>query len=150
MRHRWLSLNEQICQADRAAAQTLRRQTERLLHLATLLDSRQRALLEMALDERGNISRLARWAQRSPSTVRRQLHAIIRRLNSPQATALLEAPERFSALEKACLWDSAVNGRSMRQLAEKHQISIHQIRKTLASANAKARVWQAAQKADRV
>lgn len=146
MAHRCFELNESICQADRSFVHAIRRQQERLLHLATLLDGRQRALLEMALEQRGNISRLARWTECSPSTLRRQLRAIIRRLNSPPAQALLAEPQRFDSDEKSLLWDHAVKGLSLRQLAQKHHTSIHRIRKTLASAQAKVRLWQASQK----
>ena len=124
----------------------VRRHWERLLHLSRYLDERERVLFESVVEDGGRVGRLARLTGRSPSSLRRHIHDIARRLMGRELHVLLAHPQAFSGLEQACLRDHLVRKHTLTHVADALAISVYEVRKTLAAVRAKAeRLWRVEQ-----
>ena len=122
-------------QAD--SRQDIRRQWERLLHVARYLDQQERAFLEAAVEHSGRISRLSRLTRRAPTSLRRQIRDVIRRLTGRELQTMLAHPGAFTELEKACLREHLVRKHPLSQVADDLDTTVYQVRKTLAAVRAK-------------
>ncbi len=126
------------CRQRPQTRQDTRRQWERLVHLARFLDEEERILFESVIDQGGRIGRLARLTRRSPTSVRRRIHDITRRLSGTEFNAMLKHPQAFSGLEQACLRDHLVRKRPLARVARDLGTTVYEVRKTLAGVRAKA------------
>lgn len=120
----------------------LRRQWERLTHLARYLDGEDRAFLELVIEQGGQVARLARATRQSPLRLRRQMRDIVRRLSGRELRSLLAQPDRFTRLETLCLCEHLVRKRPLGQIAGELNLSVYELRKTLQAVRAKARHLQ--------
>ncbi|NLW84058.1 MAG: hypothetical protein GXY41_06615 [Phycisphaerae bacterium] len=116
----------------------LRRQWERLLHRARFLEPRERAFLELVVEQQGRISQLSRLTRRSPAAIRRHLGDISRRLTRPELCAVVEHPDTFTPFEKACIREHLVRKHSLTSAANDLNTTVYTLRKTLIAARAKA------------
>lgn len=116
----------------------MRRQWERLLHRARFLDARERAFVELVVEQQGRISQLARLTRRSPAAIRRHLGDIARRLTRPELCALVEHPDTFTPFEKACIREHLVRKHPLTSAANDLNTTVYALRKTLVAARAKA------------
>ena len=117
----------------------IRRQWERLLNRAKFLDPAERIFLELVVEQNGRISRLARLTRRSPASLRRQIHDIACRLNSPELRAILAHPDAFTPFEKACLREHLIRKHPLHSVANDLDTTVYTLRKTLAAARTRAR-----------
>jgi DNA-binding CsgD family transcriptional regulator len=119
--------------------QDVRRQWERLGHLAGFLEESERELMMTAIDQGAPFARLARLTQRSPSSVRRQMRDIMRRLSGRELGAAVAHPAAFTRFEKACLREHLVRKHTLAEVAAALDTSVYTVRKTIAAVRAKAK-----------
>ncbi len=115
----------------------LRRQWDQLVNLSKYLDDKERVFVEAVAEQGGRITRLARLTRRSPTSLRRQLHDITRRLLSRELRVLIDHPHVFSGFEKACLREHHIRKHSLPHIAQELGATVYQVRKGLTSARAK-------------
>lgn len=121
--------------ADRR--QEMRRQWERMLNLALYLDKQEQIFLETATEQCFRVSRLSRLTGRTPGSLRWQIKEIARRLFGRELRAMVEQPEAFSRLEKACLLEHLIRKRPLRRVASELGVSVYEVRKNIVAGRCK-------------
>jgi len=118
--------------------QDIRRQWEQLLNLSKFLSEKERAFLEAVAEQGGRISRLARLTRRSPTSLRRRMHDIARRLLGWELRTMIDHPHAFSSFEMACLREHRIRKRPLARIAEDLGATVYEVRKCLAAARTKS------------
>jgi transposase-like protein len=98
---------------------------------AGLLRGRDRALVQMYLDNAGTLRQMARLAGVNEANVARRIHKIIRRLLDGSYITCLHYRDRFTPEQIKIARDYFVEGPSMRQIAERHKTTYYAVRKTM-------------------
>lgn len=98
---------------------------------AELLKGRDRALVQMYLDNTGTYRQMARLAGVNEANVARRIHKLIRRLLDGQYITCLHYREQFTQVQIEMARDYFVDGLSMREIAERHETTIYAVRKTM-------------------
>jgi DNA-directed RNA polymerase specialized sigma24 family protein len=104
---------------------------EAFLKRATLLLPEDRVLVEMAIRNHASHRQLARMLNRPPGTVTRRLRRIIARLYDPLVLALLDPLNPLPPEHRQLGIEHLLQGRSMKDLAELHQMHPHNVRRML-------------------
>ena len=95
------------------------------------LDSRQRDMLWLILDQGASYGQLARLSGEHASTVSRRFRAMVRRLRGRPGRKR-PTPRTLTSLEKIILIESFLCGTTQVQIAAKLGVSRYRVRKTLA------------------
>ena len=98
---------------------------------AELLKGRDRALIEMYLDKQGTFSQMARLAGVNEANVARRIHKLIRRLLDGQYITCLHYRDKFTEEQIEMARDYFVDGLSMREIADRHEITYYSVRRTM-------------------
>ena len=101
---------------------------ERILRLAELLEPRDRLLLEAVLDRGLSTSEVASLTDRSSSWVRRQVHRLMQRLESPHVIWILREANNWPPLRGRIARARFIAGLSQRQTARCLGVSLHRVR----------------------
>lgn len=98
---------------------------------AELLKGRDRALIQMYLDNAGTFSQMARLAGVNEANVARRIHKLIRRLLDGQYITCLRYRDKFTEEQIEMARDYFVDGLSMREIADRHEITYYAVRQTM-------------------
>ena len=98
---------------------------------AQLLTGRDRALVGMYLDNVGTFRQMARLAGVNEANVARRIHKVIRRLLDGQYITCLHYRDRFTDEQIEIARDYFVDGLSMREIADRHEITAYAVRQTM-------------------
>lgn len=115
-----------------------------LLQRAALLLSEDRALVELAIRNSASHRQLARMLNQPAGTVTRRLRRIMARLYDPIVICLLDPANPLPSEYRQLGVEHLLQGRSMRDLAEHHQMPVGQVRAMLDE----IRGWHRAQTAN--
>ena len=96
-----------------------------------LLAGRDRALMQMYLDNSGTFSQMARIASVNEANVARRIHKLIRRLLDGQYITCLRNRDKFTQEQIEMARDYFVDGLSMSEIANRHEITYYEVRKTM-------------------
>jgi DNA-directed RNA polymerase specialized sigma24 family protein len=119
---------------NRAARPTLREARDAgdgLLKRAALLLPDDRALMDLAIGNGASHRQLARMLNQPAGTITRRLRRIMARLYDPIVIALLEPRNPLPGEYRQLGVEHLLQGRSMRDLAELHQMPVGQVRAML-------------------
>lgn len=98
---------------------------------AELLKGRDRALIQMYLDNAGTFSQMARLAGVNEANVARRIHKLIRRLLDGQYITCLHYRDKFTEEQIEMARDYFVDGLSMREIADRHETTYYSVRRTM-------------------
>ena len=98
---------------------------------AGLLTGRDGALMQMYLSGTGTLRQMARLAGVNEANVARRIHKLVRRLLDGQYITCLRNRDRFSDEQIEMARDYFVDGLPMKEIAERHEITYYQVRKTM-------------------
>jgi len=96
-----------------------------------LLTGRDRALMQMHLDNSGTFSQMARIASVNEANVARRIHKLIRRLLDGQYITCLRNRDKFTQEQIEMARDYFVDGLAMREIADRHETTYYEVRKTM-------------------
>ena len=111
---------------------------------ANLLNSQDRALLQMHLEAGRNFHEIGRLLGLSPSTVCRRIHRMIHRLSDPTYTICLRNQRHFSRLELEVIRDHFVRGLSLACIRRRHTLGHRRIRRIIVKAHQMGRLLASA------
>jgi predicted DNA-binding protein YlxM (UPF0122 family) len=98
---------------------------------AELLTGRDRALMQMYLDNAGTFSQMARLAGVNEANVARRIHKLVRRLLDGQFITCLHYRDKFTEEQVEMARDYFVDGLSMREIADRHETTYYSVRRTM-------------------
>ncbi|MGB7582462.1 MAG: hypothetical protein WBL85_08460 [Sedimentisphaerales bacterium] len=98
---------------------------------AGLLTGRDGALMQMYLNGSGTLSQMARLAGVNEVNVARRIHKLVRRLLDGQYITCLHNRDKFSNEQIEMARDYFVDGLPMKEIADRHEITYYQVRKTM-------------------
>lgn len=107
-----------------------------LLQRAKFLDETEHMLVELALGHGVTHRRIAQMLTLSTSAVTRRMQSIVRRLCDPLGIALIDPRCSLPTELRQIGIEHFLRGCSLRQLAELHRISTHQVRRMLQNVRA--------------
>jgi len=123
----------------RAAAEQWRERVDLLDLRANLLNSADRALLQMHLEAGRSFHEIARLTGLSPSTVCRRIHRMIRRLSDQTYTVCLRNQRHFSRVELDVIRDHFVRGLSLACIRRRRALGHRRVCRIIAKAHQMAR-----------
>ena len=98
---------------------------------SVILSHRDRSLMQMYLEGGYSFGRIARLAGVNEAAIARRIHKLIHRLLDSEYITCLRHRSRFSSLERTLAKDYFIEGLSQRKIAQKRDISVYQVRKSL-------------------
>ncbi len=98
---------------------------------AELLMGRDRALIQMYLDNAGTYRQMARLAGVNEANVARRIHKLVRRLLDGQYITCLHYRDKFTEEQIEMARDYFVDGLSMREIANRHETTYYAVRRTM-------------------
>ncbi len=98
---------------------------------AELLTGRDRALVQMYLDNAGTFSQMARLAGVNEANVARRIHKLIKRLLDGQFITCLQYRDKLTQEQIEIARDYFVDGLSMREIADRHEITYYAVRQAM-------------------
>ncbi len=98
---------------------------------AGLLTGKDGALVQMYLNGTGTIGQMARLAGVNEANVARRIHKLVRRLLDGQYITCLRSRDKFSDEQIEMARDYFVDGLPMKEIADRHEITYYQVRKTM-------------------
>ena len=104
-----------------------------LLERAKLLDADDRLLLESTFVHNLSLRQIARLAGRNAGALSRTVKRLIRQLNHPTALAMLDVRCPLAQPLKQIGVERFLIGMTARQIAEKHEMPLRAVRKSIAS-----------------
>ena len=96
-----------------------------------LLAGRDRALMQMYLDNSGTFSQMARIASVNEANVSRRIHKLIRRLLDGQYITCLRNRDKFTQEQIEMARDYFVDGLPMSEIANRHETTYYTVRQTM-------------------
>jgi DNA-binding CsgD family transcriptional regulator len=96
-----------------------------------LLAGRDRALMQIYLDNSGTFSQMAKIASVNEANVARRIHKLVRRLLDGQYITCLRNRDRFTQEQIEMARDYFVDGLAMREIADRHETTYYEVRKTM-------------------
>ena len=102
-----------------------------LLARADILNGKDRALVKMYLENGIPFSRIAQVSGVSEVAIARRIHKLMRRLAGGEYINCLRNRQSFSRLEQVIAKDRFLEGLSQQDIANKRQVSVYRVRKTL-------------------
>ncbi len=124
----------------REVAEQWRERMDLLDLRANLLDSQDRALLQMHLEAGRGFHEIARLTGLNPSTVCRRIHRMIHRLSDPTYTVCLRNQRQFSREELDVIRDHFVRGLSLACIRRRHALGHRRVRRIIAKAHQMTRM----------
>ncbi len=109
----------------------LRNAQAELLERAALLDQPDRLLVELAIKHRYSTRQIGRLMHAPGGTIYRRLRRLLNRLHDPLVIALLRPNCPLRAEFRQIAIENALIGRGLRELADQHQLTTHQVRQML-------------------
>lgn len=98
---------------------------------AGLLTGKDGALVQMYLNGTGTIGQMARLAGVNEANVARRIHKLVRRLLDGQYITCLHNRDKFSDEQIEMARDYFVDGLPMREIADRHETTYYEVRKTM-------------------
>jgi transposase-like protein len=96
-----------------------------------LLAGKDRAIMQMYLDNSGTFRRMARLARVNEANVARRIHKLVRRLLDGQYITCLRSRHKFTGEQICIARDYFVDGLPMSKIAEKQRVSYSEVRQTM-------------------
>jgi len=104
---------------------------ELLRSRAGLLTGKDGALMQMYLNGTGTLSQMARLAGVNEANVARRIHKLVRRLLDGQYITCLRNRDKFTQEQIEMARDYFVDGLPMGEIANRHEITYYEVRKTM-------------------
>ena len=104
---------------------------ELLRSRAGLLTGKDRALMKIYLENSGTFRQMARLASVNEANIARRIHKLIRRLLDGQYITCLRNRDKFTQEQIEMARDYFVDGLSMRDIADRHETTYYEVRKTM-------------------
>ncbi len=98
---------------------------------AGLLTGKDGALVQMYLNGTGTLNQMARLAGVNEANVARRIHKLVRRLLDGQYITCLRSRDKFTQEQIEMARDYFVDGLPMKEIADRHEITYYQVRKTM-------------------
>jgi predicted DNA-binding protein YlxM (UPF0122 family) len=98
---------------------------------AGLLTGKDGALVQMYLNGTGTLSQMARLAGVNEANVARRIHKLVRRLLDGQYITCLRSRDKFTQEQIEMARDYFVDGLPMKEIADRHEITYYEVRKTM-------------------
>lgn len=98
---------------------------------AGLLTGKDGALVQMYLNGTGTLSQMSWLAGVNEANVARRIHKLVRRLLDGQYITCLRSRDKFSDEQIEMARDYFVDGLPMKEIADRHEITYYQVRKTM-------------------
>jgi predicted DNA-binding protein YlxM (UPF0122 family) len=98
---------------------------------AGLLTGKDGALMQMYLNGTGTLNQMARLAGVNEANVARRIHKLVRRLLDGQYITCLRNRDKFSEEQIEIARDYFVDGLPMTEIADRHEITYYEVRKTM-------------------
>jgi predicted DNA-binding protein YlxM (UPF0122 family) len=96
-----------------------------------LLTGKDRALMKIYLENSGTFSQMARIASVNEANIARRIHKLVRRLLDGQYITCLRNRDEFTQEQIEMARDYFVDGLPMGEIADRHEITYYQVRKTM-------------------
>ena len=96
-----------------------------------LLAGRDRALMQMYLDNSGTFRQMARLAGVIEANVARRIHKLVRRLLDGQYITCLRNRDKFTQEQIEMARDYFVDGLPMSEIANRHETTYYTVRQTM-------------------
>jgi predicted DNA-binding protein YlxM (UPF0122 family) len=96
-----------------------------------LLTGKDRALMKIYLENSGTFSQMARIASVNEANIARRIHKLVRRLLDGQYITCLRNRDEFTQEQIEMARDYFVDGLAMGEIADRHEITYYQVRKTM-------------------
>ena len=96
-----------------------------------LLAGRDRALMQMYLENSGTFRQMARLAGVNEANVARRIHKLIRRLLDGQYITCLRNRDKFTQEQIEMARDYFVDGLPMSEIANRHETTYYTVRQTM-------------------
>jgi predicted DNA-binding protein YlxM (UPF0122 family) len=98
---------------------------------AGLLTGKDRALMKIYLENAGTFRQMARLAGVNEANVARRIHKLVRRLLDGQYITCLRNRDKFTQEQIEMARDYLVNGLPMSEIADRHEITYYEVRRTM-------------------
>jgi DNA-binding CsgD family transcriptional regulator len=98
---------------------------------AGLLRGKDGVLMQMYLNGSGTLSQMARLAGVNEANVARRIHKLVRRLLDGQYIACLRSRDKLTQEQIEMARDYFVDGLPMMEIADRHEITYYEVRKTM-------------------
>ncbi len=98
---------------------------------AGLLTGKDGALVQMYLNGTGTLNQMARLAGVNEANVARRIHKLVRRLLDGQYITCLRSRDKFSDVQIEMARDYFVDGLPMMEIADRHETTYYEVRKTM-------------------
>ncbi|MGA2323377.1 MAG: hypothetical protein ABSG22_05970 [Sedimentisphaerales bacterium] len=96
-----------------------------------LLTGKDRALMKIYLENSGTFRQMARLAGVNEANIARRIHKLVRRLLDGQYITCLRNRDRFTQEQIEMARDYFVDGLPMSEIAERHETTYYEVRKTM-------------------
>jgi predicted DNA-binding protein YlxM (UPF0122 family) len=96
-----------------------------------LLAGKDRALMQIYLDNSGTFSQMAKIAGVNEANIARRIHKLVRRLLDGQYITCLRNRDKFTQEQIEIARDYFVDGLPMSEIADRHEITYYEVRKTM-------------------
>jgi predicted DNA-binding protein YlxM (UPF0122 family) len=96
-----------------------------------LLAGRDRALMQIYLDNSGTFSQMAKIASVNEANVARRIHKLVRRLLDGQYITCLRNRDKFTQEQIEMARDYFVDGLPMSEIANRHEATYYTVRQTM-------------------
>ena len=98
---------------------------------AGLLTGKDRALMQIYLDNSGTFRQMAKIASVNEANIARRIHKLIRRLLDGQYITCLRNRDKFTQEQIEMARDYFVDGLPMSEIADRHEITYYEVRRTM-------------------
>jgi len=102
-----------------------------LRNRASFLTGKDRALMQMYLENATTFSQMARLAGVNEANIARRIHKLVRRLLDGQYITCLRNRDKLSPLQIKIARDYFVRGLSMHKIADTNKITYYTVRQTM-------------------
>ena len=96
-----------------------------------LLTGKDRALMQIYLDNSGTFSQMAKIAGVNEANIARRIYKLVRRLLDGQYITCLRNRDKFTQEQIEMARDYFVDGLPMGEIADRHEITYYEVRKTM-------------------
>ncbi len=111
--------------------ETLKDNIELLRCRAGLLTGKDKALIQMYLDNANTYRQMARISGVNEANIARRIHKVIRRLLDGEYITCLRNRDQFTPVQMEIAHDYFILGISMKNIATRHEVTIYTVRKTM-------------------
>jgi DNA-directed RNA polymerase specialized sigma subunit len=108
-----------------------------------LLSGKEKAMMEMYLNNSGTFRQMARLAGVNETSIARRIYKLTRRLLDGQYITCLHNRDKFSEEEIEIARDYFIEGLPMIEIADRYEVSYYRVRKTMQKIQQFTRVQEA-------